>query len=59
MLYEVITDLSSAREGCDLIIRTDLVEAVIGAVGRLGLFDGDARGLAEISAVGRAVTYSA
>lgn len=56
---EAGADLSSAREGCDLIIRTDLVEAVIGAVGRLGLFDGDARGLAEISAVGRAVTYSA
>jgi len=32
---------------------------VLGAVGRLGLFEGDARGQAEISAVGHAVTYSA
>lgn len=50
--------VSNAREGCDLIVRGDLTEAILGAVDGLGLFGGDAHGLAELSQVLHAVTYS-
>ena len=53
-----VAGVSNAREGCDLIVRGDLTEAILGAVDGLGLFGGDAHGLAELSQVLHAVTYS-
>lgn len=49
---------SHARECCDLIIPEALRERVLRAVEERGLFAPDASGIAEFTAVHRAITYS-
>jgi hypothetical protein len=51
--------VSNARESCDLIVAPDLVEPILGAVEALGLFRPEVHGTAELSYVGRALTYIA
>ena len=48
---------SHARETCDLIVESEIADAVLSAVGSLGLFRDGSSGLAELSPVGKAVTY--
>lgn len=52
------TGVSNARESCDLIVRRELSERILETVAANGLFSGDAHGMAELSAVARAVTYA-
>ncbi len=52
------TGTSNAREGCDLIIERGISGAILEAVEEMGLFSGEVYGLAELSAVSHAVTYT-
>ena len=60
--YDGVTEtgagVSNARESCDLIVRRDLSERILEAVAATGLFSGEAHGMAELSPVARAVTYT-
>ncbi len=49
---------SHAREGCDLIIPTALTKAVLDAVEAESFFSEPSAGIAEVTAVQRAVTYA-
>jgi len=49
---------SNARESCDLIIQRGISGAILEAVESLGLFSKELYGMAELSTVGHAVTYS-
>ncbi len=55
---EGTADVSNARESCDLIISRGLVEPIVLALESKGLFSEEAHGMAELSSVGNAVTYS-
>ena len=48
---------SHARETCDLIIPEDLTDTILAVLEERGLFEPDIHGLAEVSAVEKAVTY--
>lgn len=49
---------SAAREGCDLIVPRALADAILAEVEAMGLFAEGRHGMAELSAVSRAVTYA-
>jgi hypothetical protein len=48
---------SHARETCDLIIPKAIADTVMAAIEARGLFEPGVHGIAELTQVGRAVTY--
>lgn len=57
-IFATGTGTSNARESCDLIIQRGISDAILDAVAAMGLFSDEVYGLAELSAVGHAVTYT-
>lgn len=55
---EGVSNASNAREICDLIVSRELVEPIVLAVESKGLFSKEAYGMAELSSVGNAITYT-
>jgi hypothetical protein len=52
------TDPANARESCDLIVNRALSDPILGAIEASGLFAETSHGMAELSSVSHALTYS-